>query len=188
MCGLTGRSPAPCSQDSNQCGRLHIAKDDEAAEGWSQQQFELSVVTRGGVCAARSTLLLDGPYDETFFERLKDLSLEDDGSVEYAVTKIQQYRVAMTAKDCSIMIALSPTVQEECFNSRPLIKASRSSFMHSVSILDLDLKPYENIPYQHKRDSKIVTHYLKSLQSREEPSTSLIFPERDDCTLLLHQV
>ncbi|CAJ0915682.1 unnamed protein product [Ranitomeya imitator] len=181
-----------------------------------------------------SPLLLDGPYDETFFERLKDLSLEDDGSVEYAVTKIQQYRVAMTAKDCSIMIALSPTVQEEChapaqayfvcpiegagataytrrgrhrkkmrgpgsgrdahctgtapgFDSRPLIKASRSSFMYSVSILDLDLKPYENIPHQYKRDSKIVNHYL-SLQSREEPSTSLIFPEREDCTLLLHQV
>lgn len=136
----------------------------------------------------RSTLLLDGPYDETFFERLKDLSLEDDGSVEYAVTKIQQYRVAMTAKDCSIMIALSPTVQEECFDSRPLIKASRSSFMHSVSILDLDLKPYENIPHQYKRDSKIVNHYLKSIQTREEPSTSLIFPESEDCTLLLHQV
>ncbi|XP_063796785.1 inositol-pentakisphosphate 2-kinase [Pseudophryne corroboree] len=136
----------------------------------------------------RSNLLLDGPYDETFFEKLKDLSLEDDGSVEYAVTKIQQYRVAMTAKDCSIMIALSPVVEEECFESRPVIKASRSSFMYSVSILDLDLKPYENIPHQYKRDSKIVNHYLKSTQTRDEVATSLIFPESEDCTLLLHKV
>ncbi|KAM8931094.1 inositol-pentakisphosphate 2-kinase [Pelodytes ibericus] len=132
----------------------------------------------------RSTLLLDGPYNETFFEKLKDLSLEDDGSVEYAVTKIQQYRVSMTAKDCSIMIALSPTVQEECFDQRSVIKTSRSSFKYSVSILDLDLKPYENIPYQYKRDSKIVSHYL----TRGEPTTSHMFTENEDCTLLLHNV
>ncbi|KAM5148446.1 inositol-pentakisphosphate 2-kinase [Mantella aurantiaca] len=136
----------------------------------------------------RSTLLLDGPYDETFFEKLKDPSVEDNGSIEYAVTKIQQYRVAMTAKDCSIMIALSPTMQEERFESRPVIKASRSSFLYSVSILDLDLKPYENIPNHYKRDCKIVSHYLKSSHARDEPATSLIFLESEDCTLLLHKV
>ncbi|KAM9324114.1 inositol-pentakisphosphate 2-kinase [Gastrophryne carolinensis] len=137
----------------------------------------------------RSTLLLDGPYDETFFEKLKDLSLEDDGSIEYAVTKIQQYRVAMTAKDCSIMIALSPTTPEECFDTRPMIKASWSNFIYSVSIVDLDLKPYENIPHQYSRDHKIVSHYLRrSIQSRDEPSTSLIIPDSEDCTLLLHKV
>ncbi|XP_053577160.1 inositol-pentakisphosphate 2-kinase [Bombina bombina] len=113
----------------------------------------------------RSTLLLDGPYNETFFEKLKDLSLEDDGSVAYAVTKIQQYRVAMTAKDCSIMIALSPTVPDECFDPKSVIKTSRSRLRYSVSILDLDLKPYENIPHQYKRDRKIVSHYLKSTQA-----------------------
>uniref|UniRef100_A0A8C5QZL1 Inositol-pentakisphosphate 2-kinase n=1 Tax=Leptobrachium leishanense TaxID=445787 RepID=A0A8C5QZL1_9ANUR len=132
----------------------------------------------------RSTLLLDGPYDETFFEKLKDLSMEDNGSVEFAVTKIQQYRVAMTAKDCSIMIALSPTTQEDCFDQKSIIKTSRSSFKYSVSILDLDLKPYESIPHQYKRDSKIVSHYL----NREEPALSHIFTEKEDCTLLLHKV
>ncbi|KAM4652716.1 inositol-pentakisphosphate 2-kinase [Discoglossus pictus] len=133
----------------------------------------------------RSTLLLDGPYDETFFEKLKDLSVEDDGSVGYAVTKIQQYRVAMTAKDCSIMIALSPAVQEECFDPRSVIKTSRSTLTYSVSILDLDLKPYENIPHQYKRDCKIINHYLKSTQSREELPAPHIFSENEDCTLLL---
>ncbi|KAM4722311.1 inositol-pentakisphosphate 2-kinase [Rhinophrynus dorsalis] len=136
----------------------------------------------------RSTLLLDGPYDETFFEKLKDLSLEDNGSIAYAVTKIQQYRVAMTAKDCSIMITLSPSVQEECCDPRSVMKTSRSSFMYSVSILDLDLKPYENIPHQYERDNKIVNHYLKSTQAREDPTTSHIFKECEDCTLLLHKV
>ncbi|CAH2312379.1 inositol-pentakisphosphate 2-kinase [Pelobates cultripes] len=132
----------------------------------------------------RSTLLLDGPYDETFFEKLKDLSTDDNGSVEYAVTKIQQYRVAMTAKDCSIMIALSPTMQEDCYDQRSVIKTARSSFKYSVSILDLDLKPYESIPHQYKRDSKIVSHYL----NHEEAAPSPIFKETEDCTLLLHKV
>ncbi|XP_018416976.1 PREDICTED: inositol-pentakisphosphate 2-kinase isoform X1 [Nanorana parkeri] len=136
----------------------------------------------------RSTLLLDGPYDETFFGKLKDLSVEDNGTIEYAVTKIQQYRVAMTAKDCSIMVALSPTMPEDRFDSRPVMKTSRSSFLYSVSILDLDLKPYENIPYQYKRDCKIVSHYLKSNQTQDEPTTSLIYRESEDCTLLLHKV
>ncbi|OCT85587.1 inositol-pentakisphosphate 2-kinase isoform X2 [Xenopus laevis] len=134
----------------------------------------------------RSTLLLDGPYDETFFEKLKDLSLEDDGSVSYAVTKIQQYRVAMTAKDCSIMIALSPAVQEQCLDPWSVIRSSQSSFIHSVSILDLDLKPYENIPHQYKRDSKIVNHYLKSIKVQEDPVN--LYKKSEDCTLLLHKV
>eukprot|EP00079_Xenopus_tropicalis_P024290 XP_012816856.1 PREDICTED: inositol-pentakisphosphate 2-kinase isoform X2 [Xenopus tropicalis] len=134
----------------------------------------------------RGTLLLDGPYDETFFEKLKDLSLEDDGSISYAATKIQQYRVAMTAKDCSIMIALSPTVQEECLDPRSVIRSSKSSFIHSVSILDLDLKPYENIPHQYKRDSKIVNHYLKSIKAQEDSIN--LYKKSEDCTLLLQKV
>ncbi|KAG8436253.1 hypothetical protein GDO86_007378 [Hymenochirus boettgeri] len=134
----------------------------------------------------RSTLLLDGPYDEIFFERLKDLSLEDDGSIAFAVTKIQQYRVAMTAKDCSIMISLSPALLEERFDPRSVIKGSKSSFIHSVSILDLDLKPYENIPHQYKRDSKIINHYLKSIRAQDEPAH--ILKESEDCTLLLQNV
>lgn len=30
-----------------------------------------------------------------------------------SVVQVQQYRIAMTAKDCSIMIALSPCLQDE---------------------------------------------------------------------------
>ncbi|XP_044539577.1 inositol-pentakisphosphate 2-kinase-like [Gracilinanus agilis] len=61
----------------------------------------------------RDLLQIDGPYDEAFQQKLRDLSTEDDGTLAYALAKVQQYRVAMTAKDCSIMIALSPCLQDE---------------------------------------------------------------------------
>ncbi|XP_069499966.1 inositol-pentakisphosphate 2-kinase isoform X2 [Ambystoma mexicanum] len=136
---------------------------------------------------ARSALHIDGPYDETFYDMLKHISTEDDGSVEYAASKIHQYRVAMTAKDCSIMIALSPSLQDECSEQRSVVTASQSRFMYSVSIVDLDFKPYDNIPHQHKRDNKIVNHYMKHIQAKEDPLSNFLL-ENEDCTLLLHKV
>ncbi|KAF7653454.1 hypothetical protein LDENG_00082680, partial [Lucifuga dentata] len=60
----------------------------------------------------RSCLQMDGPYDEAFLEKLQKSPIEDDGSVEYAVAKVRQYRIAMTAKDCSIMTTLVPSSME----------------------------------------------------------------------------
>ncbi|XP_035748120.1 inositol-pentakisphosphate 2-kinase [Egretta garzetta] len=136
----------------------------------------------------RSTLQIDGPYNEAFYEKLLDLSTEDDGTVAFALTKVQQYRIAMTAKDCSIMIALSPCLQDECSEQRPVVLTSKSRFTFSVSVLDLDLKPYESIPHQYKLDGKIVNYYLKNVQAKDDPVMSNLFKENEDCTLVLHQV
>lgn len=136
----------------------------------------------------RSTLQIDGPYNEAFYEKLLDLSLEDDGTVAFALTKVQQYRIAMTAKDCSIMIALSPCLQDECSEQRPVVLTSKSRFTFSVSVLDLDLKPYESIPHQYKLDGEIVNYYLKNVQAKEDPVMSNLFKENEDCTLVLHKV
>nr|XP_005987157.1 PREDICTED: inositol-pentakisphosphate 2-kinase [Latimeria chalumnae] len=136
----------------------------------------------------KSLLQIDGPYNEIFTENLLNFHAEDDGSVEYAATKVQQYRVAMTAKDCSIMITLSPYLQEEKPEQSTVINASKSRFAFSVSILDLDPKPYENIPNQFKLDGKIVNYYLKSTQTKQDPASPNIYKENEDCTLVLHAV
>uniref|UniRef100_A0A4W2G2M0 Inositol-pentakisphosphate 2-kinase n=1 Tax=Bos indicus x Bos taurus TaxID=30522 RepID=A0A4W2G2M0_BOBOX len=135
----------------------------------------------------RKTLQIDGPYDEAFYQRLLDLSTEDDGTVAFALTKVQQYRVAMTAKDCSIMIALSPCLQDASSDQRPVVPSSRSRFAFSVSVLDLDLKPYESIPHQYKLDSKIVNYYLKTVHAKDATVMSTRFKESEDCTLVLHK-
>lgn len=36
----------------------------------------------------RSLLQIDGPYNESFYEKLLDLSTEDDGTVAYALSKV----------------------------------------------------------------------------------------------------
>ncbi|XP_010834292.1 PREDICTED: inositol-pentakisphosphate 2-kinase isoform X2 [Bison bison bison] len=136
----------------------------------------------------RKTLQIDGPYDEAFYQRLLDLSTEDDGTVAFALTKVQQYRVAMTAKDCSIMIALSPCLQDASSDQRPVVPSSRSRFAFSVSVLDLDLKPYKSIPHQYKLDSKIVNYYLKTVHAKDATVMSTRFKESEDCTLVLHKV
>lgn len=136
----------------------------------------------------RKTLQIDGPYDEAFYQKLLDLSTEDDGTVAFALTKVQQYRVAMTAKDCSIMIALSPCLQDASSDQRPIVPSSRSRFAFSVSVLDLDLKPYESIPHQYKLDSKIVNYYSKAVRTADAARVPTKFKESEDCTLVLHKV
>ncbi|EPY77199.1 inositol-pentakisphosphate 2-kinase isoform 4 [Camelus ferus] len=136
----------------------------------------------------RKTLQIDGPYDEAFYQRLLDLSTEDDGTVAFALTKVQQYRVAMTAKDCSIMIALSPCLQDASSDQRPIVPSSRSRFAFSVSVLDLDLKPYESIPHQYKLDGKIVNYYSKTVHAKDAAVMSTRFKDSEDCTLVLHKV
>ncbi|TRZ01614.1 hypothetical protein DNTS_022970 [Danionella cerebrum] len=132
----------------------------------------------------RNRLQVDGPYNESFMDTVKNGLKEDDGSVEYAVGKaslVHQYRVAMTAKDCSIMITFAPCDEDE----ENELNLENPGFTYSVSILDLDPKPYEGVPHQYKLDSKIVNYYLRSTQAL--PPSSL-YKERQECTLLFHAV
>ncbi|KPP79609.1 inositol-pentakisphosphate 2-kinase-like, partial [Scleropages formosus] len=144
----------------------------------------------------RGRLQIDGPYNEKFLEKVVNCPSEDDGSVEYAVGKIHQYRVAMTAKDCSVLIALAPCGQDDTLEPSLEIQPSKPGFTSSVSILDLDPKPYENIAHQYKLDSKIVSYYLWKMQTEKEqhqqqqqqhPPPALashLYREGQDCTLV----
>ncbi|XP_062315246.1 inositol-pentakisphosphate 2-kinase isoform X1 [Osmerus eperlanus] len=139
----------------------------------------------------RSRLQIDGPYNESFLEKVQSCPSEDDGSIEYAVSKVHQYRVAMTAKDCSIMITLAPCSEDNDGLEQDLeIHPTKPRFTYSVSILDLDPKPYENIPHQYKLDSKIVNYYLRSTQAKQDlPAQNLYLGlDREDCTLVFHPV
>ncbi|KAJ3602830.1 hypothetical protein NHX12_030576 [Muraenolepis orangiensis] len=121
----------------------------------------------------RGRLQVDGPYDKAFLEKLQKCPAEDDGSIEYAVAKVQQYRVAMTAKDCSIMVTLVPRRDEEDGGDRAVSS--------SVSILDLDPKPQDGVRRQQRLDHRVVSSYLRDAPGPRPPR----FPE---CTLLIHPV
>nr|XP_046236672.1 inositol-pentakisphosphate 2-kinase [Scatophagus argus] len=146
----------------------------------------------------RTHLQIDGPYNEAFLEKLQKCSAEDDGSLEYAVSKVHQYRVAMTAKDCSIMITLVPSSEEEGEDEgqrrlRDFLSSRPPAFSYSASILDLDPKPFDSIPCQLRLDQKIVSCYLRTASALPKgslPPLPGIFTaaEREDCTLLFRPV
>ncbi|XP_064823496.1 inositol-pentakisphosphate 2-kinase [Oncorhynchus masou masou] len=141
----------------------------------------------------RSSFQIDGPYSHSFLEKIQKCPPEDDGSIEYAVGKVHQYRVAMTAKDCSIMITIATCGEEDGLDQSLEIQPSKPRFTYSVSILDLDPKPYESIPHQSRLDSKIVNHYLRStLPNNQELANQSVFlgwdREGEDCTLVFHPV
>ncbi|XP_029907811.1 inositol-pentakisphosphate 2-kinase [Myripristis murdjan] len=134
----------------------------------------------------RGRLQVDGPYGEAFLQKLQKCPGEDDGSVEFAVAKVHQYRVAMTAKDCSIMVTLVPSSEEEEDDE------GLPGFSSSVSILDLDPKPFDSVPRQLRLDQKIVSYFLRTAAALPKGSVPRrgIYPavEREDCTLLFHPV
>ncbi|KAM3621397.1 uncharacterized protein V6R79_010741 [Siganus canaliculatus] len=138
----------------------------------------------------RTRLQIDGPYNEAFLEKLQKCPAEDDGSVEYAVAKVHQYRVAMTAKDCSIMVALVPVSEEDQEEDgqrfRDFLSSRTPSFSYSVSILDLDPKPFDSIPRQLRLDQKIVSSFLRT--GGGVAKAVFTAAEREDCTLLFHPV
>lgn len=61
-----------------------------AARCWLRQFERRLLQLCHVVCALsfRKTLQVDGPYDEAFYQKLLDLSTEDDGTVAFALTKV----------------------------------------------------------------------------------------------------
>uniref|UniRef100_A0A1A8HQB1 Inositol-pentakisphosphate 2-kinase n=1 Tax=Nothobranchius kuhntae TaxID=321403 RepID=A0A1A8HQB1_NOTKU len=120
--------------------------------------------------------------------------MEDNGSVEFAAAKVHQYRFAMTAKDCSLMVTLVSSEEEEEDDEDlpPQRHVCRPHpFSSSVSILDLDPKPFDSISRQLRLDQKIVSCYLKTSGALPKGALPLLSnritaTERDDCRLLFH--
>ncbi|KAM6981105.1 inositol-pentakisphosphate 2-kinase [Aplochiton taeniatus] len=137
----------------------------------------------------RSRLQIDGPYNQAFLEKVQNAPQEDDGSIEYAVGKVHQYCVAMTAKDCSIMVALAPCSEEEDDEGcdRLEIQPAKPRFSYTVSILDLDPKPSASLPHQHCLDANIVGYYHRT-SGPPQPDLGTQNRYLDDCTLLFHPV
>ena len=71
---------------------------------------------------------------------------------------------------------------------RPVVLTSKSRFIFSLSVLDLDLKPYESIHHQYRLDEKIVNYYLKNTQAKDDSLMSNLLKENEDCTLVLHKM
>uniref|UniRef100_A0A3B4B495 Inositol-pentakisphosphate 2-kinase n=1 Tax=Periophthalmus magnuspinnatus TaxID=409849 RepID=A0A3B4B495_9GOBI len=127
----------------------------------------------------RSRLQVEGPYDEMFLEKLQKCPSEDDGSVEYATTKVRV--LAQSWPSPGPVLAQSwPSPGSVLAQSSLTFR----TFSFSVAVLDLDPKPFESVPRQLRLDQKVVNGYLRS-SSGICPKTP---QQREDCTLLFHPV
>uniref|UniRef100_A0A3P8W5X6 Inositol-pentakisphosphate 2-kinase n=1 Tax=Cynoglossus semilaevis TaxID=244447 RepID=A0A3P8W5X6_CYNSE len=146
---------------------------------------DISVLSRILQTQMLDTLDIEGLYP--LYRRVEQ-HLQEYPKESLPGDAVHQYCVAMTAKDCSIMVSLVPCTEEEEEDDE-----GPPAFSHSVSILDLDPKPFDSIPRQLRLDQKIVSFYTKTGGSVPKAS-SLPVPgifmaaEREDCTLVFHPV
>lgn len=69
-----------------------------------------------------------------------------------------------------------------------MVPTSKSRLTFSLSVLDLDLKPYESIHHQYRLDEKIVNYYLKNTQAKDDSVMSSLLKENENCMLVLHKM
>jgi len=106
------------------------------------------------------TSCLDTDYHKPQgFEHLDRLSTEE------IVVKINQFLVAASSKDCSVMITLFPLTSEVSQKSQeiiyPVISVDNCSYRYRAAIIDLDEKIEENIPYYYQLDQTISRNYYE---------------------------
>jgi inositol-pentakisphosphate 2-kinase len=88
------------------------------------------------------------------FEELNNFSMEE------MELRINQFLIAASSKDCSLMITLFPSNNQDNnqFNY-PIISIDNCSYRYRTAIIDLDEKIEENIPYYYQLDQTIATNY-----------------------------
>lgn len=88
-------------------------------------------------------------------------------TVRKALEYINNYSLAATAKDCSIMITLYPTSDvgndnNGADNSSGTIADGR--WRYRVAIIDTDKKQPDHIPHYYRLDQKIVNNFIDLLK------------------------
>jgi inositol-pentakisphosphate 2-kinase len=114
-------------------------------------------------------LRLSGPssFEEEETRKLiwiKEMKLGQELTILKALEYIHNYCVAATAKDCSVMITLSPTKEEGRRKSkgRGVVSSKKElgQWKYKIALIDVDRKYPEHILHYHKLDHKIANHFL----------------------------
>jgi inositol-pentakisphosphate 2-kinase len=69
--------------------------------------------------------------------------------------RIFEYVLSMTFKDCSLMINVTPTIND---SSKTIKLANSQAFSYDIKVIDIDLKDIEKIPFWYELDQSIVRH------------------------------
>ncbi|XP_012939636.1 inositol-pentakisphosphate 2-kinase [Aplysia californica] len=106
---------------------------------------------------------LNGPYDDLSWllgsqgEQLEDL---DPGSEEYDVLKVKRFLISKTLQDCSIIVAIKPAGTNESIKSmEDYLRFEGDLYDFSVSIVDLDPKPFEKVKTYFRQATDIASAF-----------------------------
>ncbi|XP_077986170.1 inositol-pentakisphosphate 2-kinase-like [Glandiceps talaboti] len=106
----------------------------------------------------REAWRLDGPYTKGFLtEDIDSVPV----SLKESVRKIKEYLVAMTVKDCSIMLALQPIKENQASEMAFVEDGYHHRYCYKIQLADLDPKPFDNIPKYYQLDRDIVQNYIQ---------------------------
>eukprot|EP01029_Cantina_marsupialis_P001936 TRINITY_DN11759_c0_g1_i1.p1 TRINITY_DN11759_c0_g1~~TRINITY_DN11759_c0_g1_i1.p1 ORF type:complete len:419 (-),score=101.73 TRINITY_DN11759_c0_g1_i1:142-1398(-) len=88
-------------------------------------------------------------------------------SNEVKIATLNRFLLSATLKDCSVMITINPVIDESrpCMDSgvwRVTSDISGKLYDVKATIIDMDPKPYEKIPYYFNLDQKIVNKYVEA--------------------------
>ncbi|XP_053376926.1 inositol-pentakisphosphate 2-kinase-like [Mercenaria mercenaria] len=123
--------------------------------------------------ALRRRLCMDGPYcgddwlqacSQLSCDVDDDLFIEDLDCISSMVNKVKRFLISKTVQDCSVMVALQrvPDSYNEDEGGQLLKDVEGRLFRFSVSLVDLDPKPFCKIPNYHKQDNEIINAYREA--------------------------
>ncbi|XP_069142519.1 inositol-pentakisphosphate 2-kinase-like [Argopecten irradians] len=96
---------------------------------------------------------------------IQSLDTDDKESLEYAVYKVKRFIVSKTMQDCSIMVAMQrcPLCSQNKTGGVPpyLTDNHGRRFHYSVSIIDLDPKPFDKLTKYNQLEKSIVQAYTE---------------------------
>jgi inositol-pentakisphosphate 2-kinase len=122
----------------------------------------------------RKASCIDGPFNAGWLEQQ---NFDCEASVQEAMLRVKEFLIARSAKDCSVFISIRQTVDSHCDDVTPDRHFQLDDFYHRgshficcVSIIDLDPKPFEKIPFYLKEDRQVVDFYVKHVTLSQSSS------------------
>ncbi|CAG2253019.1 IPPK [Mytilus edulis] len=117
---------------------------------------------------------LFGPFkEESWLRPCIDTVIEDKESLEYAVDMVKRHNVSKTLQDCSLMVALQRLESSCDYKGAHLTDCHGRRYKFSVSIIDLDYKPFNKVQKWHDLEREMLKAYREKEHRCGKPSTSV---------------
>ncbi|KAK3579355.1 hypothetical protein CHS0354_029650 [Potamilus streckersoni] len=127
-----------------------------------------------------SSWCLDGPYEyESWLGPCEkcgvqtcssNCSLEKQDPIAEAVNKVKRFLISKTMQDCSIMVALQRVSEKTSGKYSYLTDPQGRLYQFSVSIIDLDPKPFNKILTYYRQDARISKAYKEAEDKMQAPT------------------